>query len=65
MSAMTSVPFDGVSVDDIDVSAGDGSTSFEDDGNTMDGWAASGPPAGSPPSADGLDRWNPGSAIAR
>lgn len=47
------IPFDGVSVDDITVSTGQGSTSFEDDGNTMDGWTASGPPAGSPPGASG------------
>lgn len=43
------VSLDGVSVDDITVSTGEGTTSFEDDGNTMDGWAASGPPEGSPP----------------
>lgn len=45
--------FDGVSVDDITVSTGEGSTSFEDDGNTLDGWHASGPPEGSPPSQAG------------
>ena len=38
----------GVFVDDIEVSTGDGSTSFEDDGDPMDGWTASGPPEGSP-----------------
>ncbi|MFJ5697473.1 M1 family aminopeptidase [Arthrobacter sp. NPDC093139] len=51
------LPFDGVFVDDIAVSTGEGSTSFEDDGNKMDGWAASGPPEGSPPSED---RWTAG-----
>ncbi len=35
-------------VDDITVSTGVGSTSFEDDGDTMDGWVATGPPEGSP-----------------
>lgn len=47
------LPFDGVFVDDIGVSTGEGTTSFEDDGNTKDGWAASGPPEGSPPNEDG------------
>ena len=37
----------GVFVDDVEVSTGAGSTSFEDDGDTMDGWAVSGAPAGS------------------
>jgi hypothetical protein len=45
--------FDGVFVDDIAVSTGAGTTSFEDDGNTLDGWRASGPPEGSPPSEVG------------
>ena len=38
----------GVFVDDVAVSSGPGSTSFEDDGNTFDGWTVPGPPAGSP-----------------
>ncbi len=38
----------GAFVDDITVSTGAGTTSFEDDGNPMDGWAAAGPPKGSP-----------------
>ncbi len=38
----------GVVVDDIVVSTGEGSTSFEDDGDQMDGWAPLGPPEGSP-----------------
>jgi hypothetical protein len=37
----------GVFVDDIVVSTGAGSTSFEADGNTMDGWTVPGAPAGS------------------
>jgi Peptidase family M1 domain/Peptidase M1 N-terminal domain/Immune inhibitor A peptidase M6 len=41
----------GVFVDDVVVSTGAGSTSFEDDGNTMDGWTVSGAPAGSLPNA--------------
>jgi hypothetical protein len=51
------IPFDGVSVDDVAVSTGDGTTSFEDDGNTLDGWAASGAPTGSPP---GESHWTAG-----
>lgn len=42
------VALDGVSLDDVTVSTGEGTTSFEDDGNTTDGWSASGPPPGSP-----------------
>lgn len=38
----------GVFVDDIVVSTGEGSTSFEADGDVMDGWAVLGPPADSP-----------------
>ena len=37
----------GVFVDDIVVSTGSGTTSFEDDGNTLDGWAFPGTPKGS------------------
>jgi hypothetical protein len=37
----------GVFVDDIVVSTGAGSTSFEDDGNAMDGWTVPGAPADS------------------
>ncbi len=39
------VQSDGVYVDDIDVSTGQGSTSFEDG---LDGWSVPGPPEGSP-----------------
>ncbi len=38
----------GVAVDDIVVSTGEGSTSFEADGDALDGWVVSGPPADSP-----------------
>ncbi len=40
--------YPGVFVDDVVVSTGEGSTSFEDDGDTLDGWTVTGPPAGSP-----------------
>jgi hypothetical protein len=36
--------FPGVFVDDVAVSTGEGSTSFEDDGDPMDGWTVSGAP---------------------
>jgi hypothetical protein len=36
--------FPGVFVDDIEVSTGEGSTSFEDDGDAMDGWNVPGAP---------------------
>ena len=42
-----SVQGPGVAVDDIEVSTGEGSTSFEDDGDTTDGWQVPGPPASS------------------
>jgi hypothetical protein len=38
----------GVFIDEIVVSTGEGSTSFEDDGDTMDGWTVPGAPADSP-----------------
>ena len=44
-----SVALPGVLVDDIEGPGGAGSTSFEDDGDILDGWAVTGPPAGSPP----------------
>ena len=43
------VQLPGVVVDDVDVSTGEGSTSFEDDGDTMDGWTVPGAPEGSAP----------------
>ena len=42
----------GLFVDDITLSSGPGSTSFEDDGDTMDGWTVAGAPAGSEPNAN-------------
>jgi hypothetical protein len=41
--------FGGVFVDDVEVSTGEGTTSFEDDGNALDGWTVPGAPAGSAP----------------
>ena len=43
------VQYSGVFVDDIVVSTGAGTTSFENDGNTMDGWTVPGAPGGSSP----------------
>ena len=37
----------GVFVDDVVVSTGEGSTSFEDDGDPLDGWTVPGSPPGS------------------
>ena len=42
-------PLSGVFVDDVVVSNGPGTTSFEDDGNPLDGWRVSGQPRGSLP----------------
>ena len=44
-----SVQGTGLFVDDIVSSTGEGTTSFEDDGNTFDGWTVPGAPAGSEP----------------
>ena len=41
--------FNGVVVDDVIVSTGAGSTSFEDDGDELDGWSVPGSPPGSAP----------------
>lgn len=49
----------GVFVDDIVVSTGEGTTSFEADGNTMDGWTVPGAPAGSAPNPND---WTVGTA---
>jgi zinc carboxypeptidase/immune inhibitor InhA-like protein len=43
-------------VDDVVVSTGAGTTSFEDDGDVMDGWAVTGPPAGSAPNPNNFER---------
>ncbi len=42
----------GVFVDDIVVSTGPGTTSFEDDGNTLDGWTVPGAPEHSKPNGN-------------
>ncbi len=47
-----SVQAAGVEVDDIDVSTGEGTTSFEDDGDVMDGWTVPGAPASSEPNTN-------------
>ena len=39
----------GVTLDNLVVSSGAGSTSFEDDGDTLDGWVVADPPVGSGP----------------
>jgi hypothetical protein len=44
--------FRGVAIDDIVVSTGEGSTSFEDDGDPLDGWTVPGAPPGSEPNAN-------------
>jgi hypothetical protein len=43
------VQLSGLFVDDVTVSTGVGSTSFEDDGDTLDGWTVPGAPEGSEP----------------
>jgi hypothetical protein len=48
----SSLPLSGVYVDDIVVSSGPGSTSFEADGDTLDGWTVPGAPEGTPPNAN-------------
>ncbi len=53
--------FPGVFIDDIDVSTGEGTTSFEDDGNQMDGWAV----PGAPQDAGGVEGPNLNDWIAR
>jgi len=51
--------YPGAAVDDIRGPAGDGTTSFERDGDTMDGWTVPGPPRGSAPNASD---WTVGAA---
>ncbi len=46
--------FPGVFIDDIAVSTGEGTTSFEDDGNPMDGWTV----PGAPQDAEGVEGAN-------
>ena len=42
----------GAFVDQVAVSTGEGTTSFEEDGNPLDGWTVAGPPPGSAPNAN-------------
>jgi hypothetical protein len=42
-----SIQLGGVAIDDIAVTGGDGTTSFEDDGDELDGWTVPGAPADS------------------
>ncbi|MPV36374.1 hypothetical protein GB881_04795 [Georgenia subflava] len=44
--------YPGLFVDDVEVSTGEGTTSFEEDGDTTDGWSVLGAPAGSPGNAN-------------
>jgi hypothetical protein len=46
----------GVFLHDFEVSTGEGTTSFEDDGNIMDGWEVTGPAEGSGPNANNFER---------
>ena len=46
----------GAFVDDIQVSTGEGSTSFEDDADPMDGWTVAGPPPGTEANANDWER---------
>ena len=46
------VQFPGLFVDDVVVSTGEGTTSFEDDGDTFDGWTVPGAPEGSEANAN-------------
>ena len=63
--------FNGVVVDDVVVSTGEGSTSFENDGDESDGWTVPGSPPGSAPNpndwivADGTDAPTTLGAIAQ
>ena len=43
--------FGGIAVDDVVVTGAAGSTSFEEDGDTLDGWTVPARPAGSLPNA--------------
>ena len=54
-----SVQGSGLFVDDVVVSTGEGSTSFESDGDALDGWTVPGAPAGTPPNRND---WSVGTA---
>ncbi len=49
------VQFRGVALDNLVVSTGEGSTSFEDDGDQLDGWVATDPPESSGPNENTWD----------
>jgi bacillopeptidase F (M6 metalloprotease family) len=53
--------FPGVFIDDIAVSTGEGSTSFEDDADPMDGWTVS----GAPQDPNGIEGPNPNDWVRR
>ena len=63
--ATTSCRLHGVFIDDIAVSTGEGTTSFEDDGDTLDGWTVPGAPAGQPGQRERLDRRHRGRRCRR
>jgi hypothetical protein len=46
----------GTFVDDVTVSTGEGTTSFEQDADPMDGWTVSGPPPGSATNPNNWER---------
>ncbi|MGH2953295.1 MAG: M14 family zinc carboxypeptidase [Solirubrobacterales bacterium] len=46
----------GAFVDQVEVSTGEGTTSFEDDGDPMDGWTVPGAPEGSDPNPNDWER---------
>ena len=50
----------GAFVDQIDVPTAEGDTSFEDDGNTLDGWSVPGSPEGSP---ENPNDWEPRGSV--
>jgi hypothetical protein len=54
-----SIQLGGVAIDDIAVTGGDGDTSFEDDGDEMDGWTVPGAPADTVAAPNEND-WIPG-----
>ena len=51
----TFVQLRGVALDNLVVSTGEGSTSFEDDADQLDGWVATDAPEGSPPNENTWD----------
>ena len=54
------VQFDGVYIDDVVVTGAPGTTSFEEDGDPLDGWTIAGAPTGSAP--NGND-WRTGTSV--